>query len=170
MQVQPSPTATRVPDQTLAAVNVSGQHGQHTRLVFCDFTGVSTVNVPHSVETLAAQVRVNYDKQQGDIAKVKGTLSSIRQDIAEHMADQHSTNQEVIAALADLKRTVAAARLGETPGPMNQEGGVEALRDSAARNKASRSMASSGSWKPRRKSFGLRLPFGMMTSWRSICS
>ena len=88
---------------------------------------------PLSLDVLAARVEANQQALAGEIGKLRETLGSIRQEIAENMADQHSTNQEVLAALAELK---AAAKFGKTPGPMDQEGIAEALRDSAARSEA----------------------------------
>ena len=142
MSAQPSSTSTRVPDQIsdlavdLAAVDVS----QHTPLVFGDFSDIamgSNPSEPHTLETLTAQVKVNYDKAQLETGKLKEAMGSMRQD----MAELHHLNQDPMTAMTELKQSTAAlsaAKAGRPLGPTDSEGVAEALRDSAARQEATK--------------------------------
>ena len=67
----------------LAAVDVS----QHTPLVFGDFSkfnvAMGSPSEPHILETLIAQVKINYDKAQVETSKLKEAMSNVRQDMAQ---------------------------------------------------------------------------------------
>ena len=150
MPVQASSKSTRVPDQisdlatNLAAIDVSQERGQHTSLVFGDFSGTtegSNSGEPHTLETLTAQVHVNYDKAQLEVNNLKQTLSGIRQDTAEQQAEQQTFKRDLMTAVTELKQSVAALRTakdGRPPGPTDSDGVAKALRDSAARQEATK--------------------------------
>ena len=94
-------------------------------------------NGPHTVETLAALVKTNYEKGQFEIGNLKATLGDIRQD----MAEQHTLNRDLMTAMTELKQSVDAlrtAKAGRPPGPTDSEGVAEALRDPAARQEATK--------------------------------
>ena len=142
MPVQHSSAATRVPDQVsdlaidLAAVDVS----QHTPLVFGDLSHIAmdrNPSEPHTLETLTAQVKVNYDKAQLETGKLKETMGNMLQDVAQ----LHTLHQDLMAAMTELKQSTAAlatAKAGRPPGPTHSEGVAEALRDPAARQEATK--------------------------------
>ena len=146
MPVQHSSAATRVSDQVsdlaiaidLAAVDVS----QHTPLVFGDFSHIAmdrNPSEPHTLETLTAQVKVNYDKAQLETSKLKETMGNMRQDVAQ----LYTLHQDLMAAMTELKQSTAApatakAGHGRPPGPTDSEGVAEALRDPAARQEATK--------------------------------
>ena len=109
MLTQAFSTSTRVPDQisdlavNLATVDVS----QHTPLVFGDFSDIAMVSnpsEPHTLETLTAQVKINYDKAQLETGKLKEAMGSMRQD----MAELHHLNQDLMTAMTELKQSTAA--------------------------------------------------------------
>ena len=166
MPVQHSSAATRVPNQIsdlavdLSAVDVS----QHTPLVFGDFSQIAmdrNPSEPHTLETLTAQVKVNYDKAQLETGKLKEAMGNMRQDVAQ----LHTLHQDLMAAMTELKQSTAAlatAKAGRPPGPTDSEGVAEALRDPAARQKATKTYGihglASGSQRLRKRTCGLLMP------------
>ena len=61
----------------------------------------SNPSEPHTLETLTAQVKINYDKAQVETGKLKEAMGSVRQD----MAELHSLNQDLMTAMTELKPT-----------------------------------------------------------------
>ena len=151
MPVQASSISTRVPDQisdlaaNLAAIDVSQECGEHTPLVFGDLSGTTMGSnprsEPHTLETLSAQVLVNYDKTPLTVNDLKQTLGDIRQETAEQQVEQQAFNHELMTAMTELKQSVAALRTAKDrrpPGPTDSDGVAEALRDPAARQEATK--------------------------------
>ena len=80
--------------------------GLHVYVLWChpssDFSHIAmdrNPSEPHTLETLTAQVKVNYDKAQLETGKLKETMGSMRQDVAQ----LHTLHQDLMAAMTELK-------------------------------------------------------------------
>ena len=122
----------------LASVNVPSQTASATPVVFGNFEGVnmSGISQPMSMAIMQGLVEANRKRADEAATDLRGLLAANRQDVADLLAghgELHTAIDELRKATAAL---VAANPDVKAPGPTDQAGVAEALRDKASRQQS----------------------------------